>query len=89
MCSATRYVRFVPIADIDEPAKRQEQWPAALSCGRRHMPATVNREFESHLGATARWQLIFQQGQPLALSLRRSPLLRALDFREKVSLCRS
>jgi hypothetical protein len=46
MCSATRDVRFVPRADI-----RVRHPLGDMSCGRRHMPATVNREFESHLGA--------------------------------------
>ena len=75
MCSATRYVRFVPIADIrvQHPLKDKSGGQRLCAAGRRHMPATVNREFESHLGATARWQLIFQQGQRLALSLRPHP----------------
>ena len=55
------------------PAKRHEGWPAALCCGRRHCRrwSTVNSK-----AISARYcsmAIDFEQGQRLALSLRRHP----------------
>jgi len=51
MCSATRYVRFVPIADIRRPLKDKSGGQRLYAAAGAIMPATLNREFESHLGA--------------------------------------
>jgi hypothetical protein len=51
MCSATRYVCFVPIADIRRPLKDESIGQRLSAAAGAIMPATLNREFESHLGA--------------------------------------
>jgi hypothetical protein len=51
MCGAKRVVRFVPIADIRRPLKDESIGQRLSAAAGAIMPATLNREFESHLGA--------------------------------------
>jgi hypothetical protein len=51
MCAAMRDVRYVPIADIRRPLKDESIGQRLSAAAGAIMPATLNREFESHLGA--------------------------------------